>query len=166
MHIKIKELLMFLSRLKSFFVPDTTDVLLKNENIYVDKTFFNRCLKGKYLLNMKYGKVKVGLLKRQIDKKIYDLTENDLYKYLQNREKEGKMSSSFEQLIENIEKNGFDTKSVIICKYRSNLIKDGQHRAIYLLWKYGPDYDVDTIHIRVKKRLLRFQLFPCLKKKF
>ncbi len=95
---------MFLSRLKSFFVPDTTDLLLKNENIYVDKTFFNRCLKGKYLLNMKYRKVKVGLLKRQIDKKIYDLTENDLYKYLQNREKEGKMSSSFEQLIENIEK--------------------------------------------------------------
>ena len=76
---------MFLSKLKSFFCPKTTDILLENEDMYIDKTFFNRCLKGKYLLNVKRGKVKVGLLKRQIDKKIYDLTENDLYKYLQNR---------------------------------------------------------------------------------
>ncbi len=76
---------MFLSRLQSYFSPQTTDVLLQNKNIYVDKIFFDRCLKGKYLLNMKYGKVKVGSLKRQIDKKIYDLTQNDLYTYLKNR---------------------------------------------------------------------------------
>lgn len=154
---------MFLSRLKSFFVPQTTDILLENKNIYVDKVFFNRCLKDKYLLDMKYGKVKVGLLQRQIDKKIYDLTDNDLYRYLQNRDKVAK-NKSFESLIKNIEKNGFDPKSVIICKYKSNLIKDGQHRAIYLLYKYGPDYEVDTIHIRVKKSLWRFKIFPWLKK--
>ncbi len=83
---------MFLSNLKSFFNPQSTDVLLENKNIYIDKVFFNRCLKGKYLLNMKFGKVKVGLLKRQIDKKVYDLTENDLYRYLQNRGGGGKKS--------------------------------------------------------------------------
>ena len=44
---------MFLSNLKSFFNPQSTDVLLENKNIYIDKVFFNRCLKGKYLLNMK-----------------------------------------------------------------------------------------------------------------
>ncbi len=75
----------------------------------------------------------------------------------------GGKNQSFEQLISNIEKNGFDPKSVIICKYRSNLIKDGQHRAIYLLWKYGPDYEVDTIHIRVKNNLLRYLFFPWLR---
>lgn len=75
-----------------------------------------------------------------------------------------KKIKSFEQLISNIEKNGFDEKSVIICKHRSNLIKDGQHRAIYLLWKYGPDYEVNTLHVQVKDSLIRHKVFPFFKK--
>ena len=76
----------------------------------------------------------------------------------------GRKNQSFEQLIKNIERKGFDPKSVIICKHRSNLIKDGQHRAIYLLWKYGPDYEVNTLHVRVKDKLMRHKIFPFLRK--
>lgn len=156
---------MCLKQIKSFFNPPLADILMNDDSIYIDEGYFNKGLKGKYLLSSRLTKEKVGAMQRQIDKKIYDLWDNDLYRYLQKRMRGGvEKNQSFEQLIKNIEKKGFDPKSVIICKHRSNLIKDGQHRAIYLLWKYGPDYEVNTLHVRVKDKLMRHKIFPFLRK--
>ena len=154
---------MFFSKLKSFFAPPTTDELLKNSDIYIDKFYFDKCLKGKYLLKLKFRKVKVGLLKGLIGKETHDLRENKLYKYLQNRQNLVEKDEAFEGLIANIEKNGYNPKSIIICKSNSNAIKDGQHRAVYLMWKHGPDYEVNIVHIHVKRNLLRYKLMPWLK---
>lgn len=144
--------------------PRPTDILMHNPNLYIDKTFFDRCLKGKWLAGIRYGRVKTGQFKRQIDKKIYLLKDLPLYQRLIQQDKENS-NHEFKKLINSIQTNGFNPESVIICKYRSNLIKDGQHRAMYLLWRYGDDYEVNTIHIRVKNTLLRHKIFPWLNRK-
>ena len=152
------------TNVKLFFFPKKTDYLLE-QDFYIDPMFFETGLKGKYLLGLSKKKIKVSDLRRKNDEgKSYPLHESHLYKYLDERKKKGKTDKKFEPLIRNIEKRGFDPKSYVICKYRSNLIKDGQHRAIYMLWKYGPDYKINVIHVRIKNDLLRFKIFPWLKK--
>ena len=159
----IKKFLKRSNRNPSFFFPKKTEYLLE-QDLYIDPTFFKTGLQDKYLLGTRFEKIKVSKLRRKNDNGPYPLHESPLYKYLNERQKNGKTDKQFEELIQNIEKKGFNSKSYILCKYRSNLIKDGQHRAIYMLWKYGPDYEINVLHIRVKNDLLRFKIFPWLKK--
>lgn len=76
---------MCVEKIKTFFNPPLADVLMDDKSIYIDEGYFKKGLKGKYLLSSKLTKEKVGTMQRQIDKKIYDLTDNDLYRYLQKR---------------------------------------------------------------------------------
>ena len=145
-----------------FFFPRKSDYLL-SKGLYIDPVFFKTGLQDRYLLGFSLKTVKVSKLTRKIGHRTYSLDELPLYRYLNARQHGDKSKPNFEKLIQNIEANGFDPKSCIICKYRSNAIKDGQHRATYLLWKHGPDYTINVLHVRVKKDLLRFRICPWLK---
>lgn len=146
-----------------FLLPRKSEWLLE-QDLYVDPDYFKSSLAGKYLLGISKKRVKVSELRLKNDKGLYPLYESPVYKYLVDREKNGKTDELYENLIQNIEKKGFNPKSYIICKWKNNVIKDGRHRSVYLLWKYGPDYELDIVHVHVRTELLRFKLCPWLKK--
>ena len=146
-----------------FLFPKKAEFLLE-QGLYIDPEFFEKALKGKYILGLIQKKTKISDLRRKEDKKVYSLDKSPIYQYLKEYPAVKKISPRFESLIHHIEEKGFAPNSFIICKYQSNLIRDGQHRAIYMLYKFGPDYELNTLHIRVKKDLLRFKICPWLKK--
>ena len=56
----------------------------------------------------------------------------------------------YEELIKNIEKNGYNDEYPIIIKKEDKTIMDGQHRSCYLLKKYGEGYKVRVVKIKNK----------------
>lgn len=52
----------------------------------------------------------------------------------------------FEELIDSMEKNGFNEKDVIVVN-QDNLLMDGQHRCCYMLYKYGGDYEIPALRV-------------------
>ncbi|MCQ2562596.1 MAG: hypothetical protein MJ158_03220 [Alphaproteobacteria bacterium] len=54
----------------------------------------------------------------------------------------------YKTLIKSIDKNGYDpSKSVICISGDDNFILSGWHRASYLYYKYGPDYELLVVKI-------------------
>ena len=53
----------------------------------------------------------------------------------------------FEGWIRDFEKHGYDTKRAIIVIDEKNNIWDGQHRASWLYWKYGPNHKVKVMQL-------------------
>ncbi|MEI3534836.1 MAG: hypothetical protein V8R11_06885 [Alphaproteobacteria bacterium] len=57
----------------------------------------------------------------------------------------------YDALIKSIENDGFDAKFVIITDF-DGVVKDGQHRSCYLLYKYGEDYEVPVLKLELGRR--------------
>lgn len=148
------------------FKSMTPEDFLKNKNYEIDEVFFRTMLKDKIIEKYEVKRIKVSDLKRKwFDNKIYDLTEVAPYKYLQgdkdaytdycqcHADKIGKKVTlcfdRFDKLIKDMDENGYDPKHIIICDY-DNTIIDGQHRSCYLLYKYGPDYEIDVLRLKLR----------------
>ena len=69
----------------------------------------------------------------------------------------------FNNLIESIEKKGYDFRYPIILDKNNNAVLDGQHRVCYLLKKYGKKFKVPVIRIEFINIDLR-QIKPFSKK--
>lgn len=50
----------------------------------------------------------------------------------------------FDSLISSIEEKGYDENSIVVVN-QDNILKDGQHRCCYLLYKYGEDYKIPVL---------------------
>jgi hypothetical protein len=56
--------------------------------------------------------------------------------------------SRIDRLAANMEKNGYDPqKGIIVVRNPDNEILDGQHRACWLLKKYGPDKTIPVLRL-------------------
>lgn len=52
----------------------------------------------------------------------------------------------FEELIDSVEKNGYDEKDIVVVN-QDNILLDGQHRCCYLMYKYGGDYEIPVLRL-------------------
>lgn len=133
--------------------------LHRDNRFSINDDFFYRVLEGKRLLKYKIVKIKLKNIYRNKDGKKYRLEDCEPYKYLlgekdqyrdycvSNLEKTGfRMSEDrFNELTTSLEK-GFDKKQIIVIG-PDNHIYDGQHRACFLLYKYGPEYEIEALKI-------------------
>ena len=110
--------------------------------------------------------IKLKDIRRRWEGKDYPLTECSPYKFLQTRDEriyqkyiqkhieKGIVSEnciwspdSFLQLEKEILKNGYDPTSSIIVVDQNNIIIDGQHRSIILLYHHGGDYEIPVVRV-------------------
>lgn len=114
-------------------------------------------------------RIKLKDIRRRWKGKLYSLTECSPYKFLQTRDE--KIYQNYVQkhvdigvvskdnlwtvdglirLEKDILKNGYDpTRSVIVVD-QDNVIVDGQHRSVVLLYHYGEDYEIPVVRISQK----------------
>lgn len=128
--------------------------------------FFYRRLKFRALKRYELGTMKVGNIKYGSEAAGCPLNEVSPFKYLlgntagydnycrMHREMlhyEEMIPEKYDALIKCIEDEGFDTKFVIITDF-NGVVKDGQHRSCYLLYKYGEDYEVPVLKLELGRR--------------
>ena len=53
----------------------------------------------------------------------------------------------FDALLNNIEQNGYNSKSMPVINAKDNTIIDGQHRSCYLLKKFGPEHKIQALFL-------------------
>jgi hypothetical protein len=53
----------------------------------------------------------------------------------------------FDALLNNIEQNGYNPKSMPVLNAKDNVIMDGQHRSCYLLKKFGPEHRIKALFL-------------------
>ena len=58
---------------------------------------------------------------------------------------------AYDCLIDEMDNNPYDIKKGAIVINQDDLIYDGQHRSCYLLYKYGPNYQVDVLQLFYEK---------------
>ena len=82
----------------------------------------------------------------------YMMGDKECYKEYQRLHEEhgfaAMTTDRFDKLIESLDNGGYDPKSIILVN-EYNVIKDGQHRACYLAYKYGLDHVVDVLQVNV-----------------
>lgn len=136
--------------------------LHQDDRFVIDDQFFYTSLEEKKIAKYEVDEVPLSELKRRwFDGELYDLDQLAPFKYLsgdknayerysifhQMHPKLPDMSAErFDELIKSMDKNGFDSKHLIIT-YPNNVIMDGQHRACYLLHKYGRDHIVKILRL-------------------
>ncbi len=139
--------------------------LYKNNNILIDGNFFYRVLERQLIEKYTIEKIRLGDIRRYFNGKYYSLESCAPYRYLLGYHYEYYKYSEyhidnnlplmtkkrFDELINNIESNGYDKRNLPIIN-QDNVIQDGQHRSCYLLFKYGPDYEIEVLKIWYKNR--------------
>lgn len=152
-------------KIRCFFLG-STDVLLKDRRFVIDELFFNRRLKFRTLKRYELGMMRVGNIKYGSGATGRPLNEVSPFKYLlgdtagydnycrmhrQVLHYEEMVPEKYDALIKSIENDGFDAKFVIITDF-DGVVKDGQHRSCYLLYKYGEDYEVPVLKLELGRR--------------
>ena len=149
--------------------------LLDDKRFRLDDEFFFFCLEQR--LVRKYETVEIPLkdIRRIWDGKPIPLKECHPYKYLVQGDpriyeeycrlnsrdfKLDIMSQDrFDELIDSIEQNGFDSQSAVVVN-GDNILMDGQHRCCYMLYKYGEDHRIPCLRIYeaspVRQKLVSF----------
>lgn len=139
--------------------------MLSDPRVHVDDEFAFRCIETRLIKHWEFVNIKVGDIKRKLyfeKNEVVPLAETLPYKYLMTKDpdvyreyceynqKEWKsdiMSQErFDNLINSMSLQG-DTKENNIVIEDDNLIFDGQHRCCWLLYHYGPDYEINALHI-------------------
>ncbi len=135
--------------------------LLNDERIKLDYVFFYKNLETIPIKDYEIINIKLKDIKRYWNRTILNLKECQPYKYLngevqqyqnyctENQKFEEFMSEErFKKLLDNINKNKFDKKYMPILT-EDNIIMDGQHRACILLYKYGEDYEIQCLRLKI-----------------
>lgn len=136
--------------------------LLEDKRFELDDEFVYFCLEQR--LVKKYELVDIPLkdIRRLWEGKAIPLKECHPYKYLVQGdsriyEKYCRLNrrdfnldimseNRFDELIDSIEQNGFDSHSAVVVN-GDNILMDGQHRCCYMLYKYGEDYKLPCVRI-------------------
>jgi hypothetical protein len=64
-----------------------------------------------------------------------------------------------EELLDSIKENGFQADSRILADDK-NVILDGHHRAAWLVYTYGQDYEIDVVQLYTLYEDRKWDLFP------
>lgn len=146
---------------------DMEYVKQKFPEINFDKQWYDHYLSTILVFSCKLEKIKLKNLKCKIKKKNgqwkrVSLYQSPMYQYLLSNDKQAyteyhalvdKDSKEFvhncenyKQLMEKLDNTGYDANTPI-CVKNDNEIIDGQHRASYLLKKYGEDYEITVFKL-------------------
>ena len=134
--------------------------LLDDQRFKLDDNFFFRILESKSIRKYEVIKMPIKDIIRIWNGKKLSLKDCAPYYYLKgNKEiyqeycsihKESNLplmsEERYKELIDSIERNGFDRRYMIVVN-QDNVLQDGQHRACYLLYKYGEDYEADVLKL-------------------
>ena len=137
------------------------DELLSDNRFLLDPEFCYFALEMMRISKYEIVEIPLGsILRRWFDGKYYKLKDCAPYRYLMGDDEAYEEYSRyhnepdltlmtrgrFQELIENIEKNGYDERYILVVDQK-NVIMDGQHRACILLAKYGEGYTVKVLKI-------------------
>ena len=146
--------------------------LIKDKRIQLSDDFVLRYIEPTLIKEYKIENIKIGDINKQLDGKTYKLEEcypllllngkieEYIKKCLQYRrtdymdlskkefEKTVKKEcvKKYKKLIKSIDKNGYSSNNYIVVNQNNSII-DGQHRACYLLHKYGKDLNIKVLKI-------------------
>ena len=139
----------------------STNKLLNDKRFCIDEEFFNRRLKFCSLKKYEVIKIRLGDIYYESiplkDVKPYRYLDGDTEnyeQYCQYHQSVLHINMSLERynkLINSIENSGYNSKFIIIVNDKKQVM-DGQHRACILLHKYGEDYEVSVLCLKMKKR--------------
>lgn len=130
-----------------------------DKRFFIEKNVLKRIF-YKPIYKYKIIKIKIGKIYRGIDNQIINLSETEVYKYLNNqineqeyinylkkysRSDENHSIEYFKRLVENFKE--YDLKSGAIIVDNLNVIVDGQHRACILLTNFGTEYEIEVVKI-------------------
>lgn len=152
-------------RVKAKRLSKYSTVQLLNDNRFViDDEFFFRILDNREMLGYSLEKIPLKNIIRVWNGEKLSLKDCAPYKYLMGDETVYKeycdyhrdmnlplmTPDRYETLIKSIGESGFNEKSVIVIN-QDNVLLDGQHRACYLMYKYGEDYEANILKIIFKR---------------
>ena len=138
-----------------------TDELLADNRFLLDPEFCYFELEMMRISKYEIVEMTLGsILRRWFDGKYYRLKECAPYRYLTGDDEAYREYSRyheehglsmmtrerFQQLIESVERNGYDERHVLVVDQK-NVIMDGQHRACILLAKYGEAHQVKVLKV-------------------
>lgn len=150
------------------------------EDFIIDDEYFHWILDNKFV-RYKLRKIKLGQLKYYSHEHNRDIfLENCVpYRYLKGDRVAYEEYSRyhlenglpamtpdrFEALIKSMKESGFDSRNIIIVNER-NTICDGQHRACYLAYEYGLDFEIEVLEIEMinRKQLIKLIVPKWIKK--
>lgn len=140
------------SAMRNFFLGNT-DELLCDDRFFIDRNFFNWRLKFRSIRKYELVVLKLNDIKLRINNRAEFLCVAGTYRYLTGNDSSLKNTDKkkYDALIKNIEKDGYDRRRVIIVDFE-NCIEDGMHRASYLLYKYGGEYEVPVLRLDLCRR--------------
>mgnify|MGYP006916025475 CR=1 FL=1 len=137
----------------------------KYPNIKFDKDWYDNLLLKLGIFSCKLEKIKLKDLKCIIFKdgqwQTLPLCQSPVFQYFSSEDKQSYIEyneisneqtddshsvEKFENLIKSLDETGYDSTNPI-CVNKNNGIIDGQHRASYLLNKYGDDYEISVFKI-------------------
>ncbi len=138
--------------------------LLDDKRFLIDDDFFFRVLEGQKIKSYTVEKIELSKIRRVWQGQTFCLEECAPYKYLLGNKTDyeeycmyhktnnlPQMSEErFGKLIESIENKGFDNKHLIVVN-QNYVVLDGQHRACYLLYKYGAAFETDVLKVHLLK---------------
>ena len=130
--------------------------------VYDDEFFFWAL--DHFMVSYRTKKMRVGDIRYRMGKEgeVIPLSECVPYRYLQgdtaayeeycriHAETERPLMSveRYDELISSMKEQGFDEEHIIMVN-EENIVKDGQHRACWLAWKYGLDHEVEVLEVKV-----------------
>ena len=135
--------------------------LLQDTRFSLDNEFFYMALETALIERYELIEIPLKDIRRMwIDSNTYRLDECAPYRYLlgdnesyeqyclyhQQNNLPYMTQERFDSLIQSIDANGYNPHFVIVLD-QNNIIYDGQHRACYLMHKYGGDYRVPVLKI-------------------
>ena len=138
--------------------------LLQDDRFIMSDDFVYFFVEGYFVEDYKVTKMKLKDIKRVWNGKVLTLDKCAPYKYLEGNIKEYKeycdyhqknnlpfMSKErFDKLIKKLDKEGYNPKYAFVVNDEDDSIFDGQHRACYLMHKYGKNYEVPVVRIKYK----------------
>jgi ADP-heptose:LPS heptosyltransferase/SAM-dependent methyltransferase len=144
--------------------------LLCHKEFCLDERFYNKHWAKRYYIDYELRSVKLGDIKVLLYGDIIPLKETAAFKYIEdpikNRQvyenyliKHGEIDATTPRPIEryielqkSIEDNGYNPRNIIILT-KDNLLADGQHRACILMHKYGSEYVVTVLTVRLVHKI-------------
>jgi hypothetical protein len=142
--------------------------MLKNDSRFYIDDFNLKRIYSKKIISYSIKKIKVGDIIRYYEGKMYSLHNSVVYKFLEsdmkdvelyrkycekNSENPNRTLEAFQCLVYKLTQEKYDITKGAIFIDNFNIIMEGQHRSCFLMWKYGPEYEVDVVKIKMRFRV-------------
>ncbi len=135
--------------------------LLDDDRINLDYEFFYKVLESRKIKNYFIKEIALKDINRFWKGNVLKLNECAPYAYLGGAKKEyvdyceenkqiygwEMFVDRFDALLNNMEQNGYNPKSMPVLDAKDNIIMDGQHRSCYLLKKFGPEHKIQALFL-------------------